>query len=501
MPEHASATVLYVDDSPDSRRTVGGLLRQAGFAVHEAATGAEALGLLPGRPDFVLVDVDLPDIDGFELCRRIKADPAGGSASVVHLSGVYAETEDRTRGLEGGADAFLTKPVDPRELVAQLRALHRLRRSEEALRESTALLRAVADATTDAVFVKDLRGRYLMMNPAGARLLGKSVEEVLGKDDRELFDPDSARGIMDADRRVIAGGQTLTYEEAATAAGVTRVYSVTKGPYRDARGNVLGLIGISRDVTEHLRAKEREAELRIAREIQRGFFPSAPPRLPGFDVGGASYPADTTGGDYYDYFWLRDGSLAVAVGDASGHGFGSALRMSEVRAYLRALALTRSDLGEILTLLNRALVEGNEEHHFVTLLLARVDPAARVLSYASAGHPSGFVLGPDGAVKAELRSGAPPLGVDLGADFPWCGAVPLSGGDLVLLLTDGVLEARSPDDQPFGRERALAFARAQRAERAGQVVAGLYGAVRAFAGSEPQLDDITAVVVKAEAAR
>jgi sigma-B regulation protein RsbU (phosphoserine phosphatase) len=441
------------------------------------------------------------------------ADPAADaddprSAAAGGLGRAFAFPVRSDKGVLGVIECFGRGDGSPREQLDILAGAvgsqvgqfleHRL--ADEALRRSEALLRAVSEGTTDAVFVKDLRGRYLMINPAGARLLGRSVEEVIGKDDRELFDPDGARRIMEGDRRVIAVGQTLTYEEAATAAGVARIYQSTKGPYRDARGHVLGLIGVSRDVTEHLRAKEQEAKLRIAREIQRRFFPSAPPRLAGFDVAGASYPADDTGGDYFDYFPLPDGSLAVAVGDASGHGFGPALRMSEVRAYLRALALTRTDLGEILGLLNRALAEENEEKHFVTLLLARLEPAARALSYASAGHPTGYVLGPDGAVKAALQSGAPPLGVDLAADFPCGEAVRLAGGDLALLLTDGILEARSAVEEPFGRERTLAFVRAHQGEGPGALVAGLYGAVRAFEGNAPQVDDITAVVIKAQGA-
>ncbi len=139
------------------------------------------------------------------------------------------------------------------------------------VREGHNVLHAVTEGTTDAIFVKDLDGRYLMINPAGARLLGKTVEEVVGKDDRELFSSESASEIMARDRAIMAQGNTATYEETGTAAGVTRTYLSTKGPYRDDEGAIIGLIGISRDITERIRADEerrdlleREKELRAA---------------------------------------------------------------------------------------------------------------------------------------------------------------------------------------------------------------------------------------------
>ena len=139
------------------------------------------------------------------------------------------------------------------------------------VREGHSVLHAITEGTTDAVFVKDLEGRYLMINPAGARYLGRTVEEVLGKDDRDLFSNESAFEIMARDRAIMIEGNTATYEEAGTAAGVSRTYLSTKGPYRDEEGTIIGLIGISRDITGRKQADEerrdlleREKELRAA---------------------------------------------------------------------------------------------------------------------------------------------------------------------------------------------------------------------------------------------
>jgi two-component system, cell cycle sensor histidine kinase and response regulator CckA len=138
--------------------------------------------------------------------------------------------------------------------------------SSRELQKNLGLLQGITEGTTDAVFVKDLEGRYLMMNAAGARFLGRSVDDVLGKNDAELFSPEVGRTIMQRDREVIQSGETQTYEEPATAAGVTRTYLATKGPYRDPNGQVIGLLGICRDISDRKIAEEamRRSQQRLS---------------------------------------------------------------------------------------------------------------------------------------------------------------------------------------------------------------------------------------------
>src|SRR5947209_7634862 len=103
--------ILCVDDDESNRFLLGQILRHEGFRVQEAATGGEALLLAAARPDLVLLDVQLPDLSGFEVCDRLKADPATAAIPVLHLSAVYTEGRDRAQGLDRGADGYLTKPV------------------------------------------------------------------------------------------------------------------------------------------------------------------------------------------------------------------------------------------------------------------------------------------------------------------------------------------------------------------------------------------------------
>jgi serine phosphatase RsbU (regulator of sigma subunit) len=245
-------------------------------------------------------------------------------------------------------------------------------------------------------------------------------------------------------------------------------------------------------------ADRQREEMRIARQVQQKLFPATPLPLPGFDISGASYPAEATGGDYFDYLPLGDGTLGVVIGDVSGHGFGPALLMAELRAYLRAFLLTRSDISEVVGLLNRALASDVEEGRFATLLLARLDPRTRSFSYVSAGHPSGYILRPDGAVKATLPSTAMPLAIAPDVAFAAGPAVTLDPGEGVLLLTDGIMEAHTFDDTLFGVPRTLEVVRANWHRPARQIIDSLYGAVRDFCGVTTQLDDMTAIVIKGE---
>lgn len=114
---------------------------------------------------------------------------------------------------------------------------------------------AVTQGSTDAIFVKDLEGKYLLFNEAAAQFVGVPIEDVLGKDDTALFDPESARHIMARDRRIMLSGVAETEEEELTSSGVTRTYLAMKAPYFDDQGNVIGLVGISRDITEGKQAQ------------------------------------------------------------------------------------------------------------------------------------------------------------------------------------------------------------------------------------------------------
>ena len=223
-----------------------------------------------------------------------------------------------------------------------------------------------------------------------------------------------------------------------------------------------------------LEEERRQQEMRAARVIQQKLFPTLAPACPGFEIWGASYPADETGGDYFDYITLENFVTDIVVGDVSGHGYGPALIMAATRAYLRALAMTHARFADVLGIVNRVLAADVGGDHFVTLLLAR-----------------------SGAVRSELVSTSIPLGIDAEGEFPPASPVTVHPGDLVFFYTDGVVEATAPDGSLFGIERALGVVRSTRDESACDIVRALERVSRQFARHEKRHDDFTAVVIKA----
>ncbi|MBL7040020.1 MAG: SpoIIE family protein phosphatase [Pirellulaceae bacterium] len=241
---------------------------------------------------------------------------------------------------------------------------------------------------------------------------------------------------------------------------------------------------------------EHEAQLLAAEEIQQRLLPAEAPALPGFDIAGAVYPAEHAAGDLYDYLPMEDGCLGIMVGDVSGHGFSSALVTASTHAYLHSLSELGIGIDETMARVNSALIRDTKEDLFITAVFARLDPQTRTVTYINAGHPNGYVLDPSGDEKAHLPSGTIPLAILPDVEFPIGGPISLEPGDLLFLLTDGVLEARASEGPMFGTERALKVVRDNRGKAAREIIEILYQAALEYSGREKLDDDVTVVVIK-----
>jgi sigma-B regulation protein RsbU (phosphoserine phosphatase) len=253
---------------------------------------------------------------------------------------------------------------------------------------------------------------------------------------------------------------------------------------------------VNEGVAQIREAAERESSLRLARAVQQRLFPAGAPPAPGFDIAGATFAADVTGGDYYDFVALPGDCLGILVADASGHGVDSALLMAETRAVLRATVQTSFEPSEILAIVNRVLHADTEAHRFVTLMLVILHLPSGSLAYSSAGHPAGYLLDPSGAVKSTLRSTGLPLGLFCDSVYVTRGAARMQHADTLVLLTDGVTDCGREDEEFFGADGALSVIRASLGASSSDLVNGLYRAVRAFEEGGPQRDDATTIVVR-----
>jgi len=369
--------------------------------------------------------------------------------------------------------------------------------SREAL-ETFQLLSRVVEQTADSVVLTDTQGVIQYVNPAFEATTDYSRDEALGTTPRIL-----KSGLHDAEfyRQMWAQfSQGLPFKGMLINRKKTgELYwaQQTITSMRDEAGHLTHFVSVSQDITELRKKQEQEFQLQLARDVQQRFY-AAPPVVSGFDIGAAAHPADETGGDYFDFIPMADGSLVIAVADAKGHGFSSALVMALTRAYVRCFAAMQLELDEILARVNQMLLKDLEHGHFVTIFLARLNTRHRTLSYTSAGHALGFLFLESGDVKCTLDSTGPPLGLFSGSKFSLHQAISLDPGEIALFLTDGVTESTTPDGHQFGAQRVLDYVRARSHDSASNIANGIYHAARAFVKNDPQDDDITSVIIKAD---
>ncbi len=237
------------------------VLRHAGFEVVEACTGQQALELVEKLPDLVILDVNLPDISGYEVCKQMKSKEATSRVPVLHLSATMVSTEARVAGLDGGADAYLIQPVEPEELVATIRALLRVRTAEEALWTSERQYQLFFEANPLACWVFDASDfRILAVNDAAVRQYGYSREEFMNLTTGDVIarEDSPARTAM-----TVSPGQLSGLQKHRTKSGQTLDVEPVVAPLRlngrEAR------LAIVQNVSEKLQREEAERQEEMRR--------------------------------------------------------------------------------------------------------------------------------------------------------------------------------------------------------------------------------------------
>ncbi len=260
MPERPLTTILHVDDNEANRYVVNRMLRNAGFNVVEAATGEAALqSVAQAIPDLIVLDVQLPGMNGFEIAHRLKADPTTTSIPILLLSASLTDSKDKVQGLESGADSYLIQPVEAIELIATVRALLRMRQAEESALTLAKQWQATFDAMNDGVCLLNQEGRVLRCNSAMTKLLNKPFNEINGCLHQELMQtsPDSTEVTLFT--RVQETGQ----RESMELRFGDQWFSVTTDPIFDGDGVVAGAVYIVADITDRRQAEE---DLRASEE-------------------------------------------------------------------------------------------------------------------------------------------------------------------------------------------------------------------------------------------
>ncbi|MZF84289.1 fused response regulator/phosphatase [Streptomyces sp. SID5643] len=485
MQHSSGTTVLVVDDVAASRYAMGAVLQRAGHRVVPVASGGEALVELDVRlregtlPDVALVDVGLPDMSGFELCRRVRAQPPMAALPVVHFSAAATAPGDRCRGLDAGGDAYLTVPAEPREIQAVVRAAVRGARratgAETAVHRLTLLAEAVitvqaARCPRELATAAAEGTARLTASPAVVFVVGPDGEPYRGTARGRPADADDDAHQVAA-RLVtrLAEGRTGVHTTVVPAPlwpagvfrpGVEEDARVTVATAQDGRTTVCLATPVRRTAVgdpadDGLRARLAQAtalaaepllmyqvERHVALTLQRSFLPRPHklPHLPGVDIVVRYVPASEQteiGGDFYAALRTREGIL-TAVGDVVGHSLDAATVMVEIRHALRAYCVDESDPVVLATRLDRML----QEYHpdvTATVCLALVDPGSGRVRIANAGHIPPLILRAGGDARYADACG-PLLG--LGLERPPATECRLHRTDRLLMVTDGLIETR-----------------------------------------------------------
>jgi phosphoserine phosphatase RsbU/P len=462
-------TILYVNDS---------FCRASGFSREELIGANHRICSSGHHPPEFFEDLWRTILAGHTwhgtICNRAK----DGSTFWVDTSIVPL------KGVSGAPERFLALRTDVSE---------RVRHEASLLRLSNAI-----EQTADSIFITDCDGVIEYVNSGFELTTGYSREEAVGQTPVILKSGRQNAAYYEQLWATIKAGEVFRSKPINRRKDGREYHAEqTITPIRDRTGRLTHFVSVVKDVSERIRSHAREVEIGYAARVQQRLYPPQPHADDRLDLAAICLPATATGGDYFDFLTMPDGWLGIAIADVSGHGLPSALIMAETRAYLRPLTALYREPAVILDRMNPWL-HGDlaDSAHYVTLLLVALNAAADRLEYASGGHVPGCVLDSAGALRCLIGSTGVPLGMFPETTYRPGDEIPLEPGDVIVLLTDGVLEAEDQHGQTFGLEGTIRVVREHFAKPSQAIVRHVTDAVAAFAGGRALADDVTVVVCR-----
>ena len=403
-----SRTVLIVDDAPENIHLLDGVLNHD-YIIKAALNGEKAIKIARSTdtPDIILLDIMMPDMDGYEVCRRLKSDVKTQDIPVIFVTSM-SEIEDEAKGLEVGAIDYITKPINPSIVKARIKNHLELQEARKYLKNQN-------------------------------EILEQRVEE--------------------------------------------------------RTSEVLNL----QQVEFELRAAQKkvEDELNIAAQIQRSILPDDFPAFPGhdeFELYALMTPAREVGGDFYDFFLVDKDHLVMIIADVADKGVPAALFTMISRTIFRSIARQFKSPSQVMTEANDLLCEGNDTGMFVTAFFACYHIPTGQLAYSNGGHHPPLLIYPEGIVTDFAYKHGPALGIMPKLIYKEDMAV-IQPGQVLILFTDGVTEACSPNDEFFGLDRFTKLVYAHERLELSQLFDLINLELNKFQQGNP-FDDITLLALK-----
>lgn len=382
------------------------------------------------------------------------------------------------------------------------------------------MLQQLMENISDNIYFMDREGRIVLISEWGGKWLGfDSTAEVIGKTDFDLFSDEHAMAASADEQRIMETGEpVIGLEEKETwPDGRVTWVSTTKMPLRDNSGEIVGIFGISRDITAHkereilvTRMKEQmETELNRASEVQRSFLAARRVTFPEKVEAGTNFiqiipeyrPSGPVGGDFFCLLPLSETRVGVLIADVMGHGVGAALTMSALNAMVHSKAARLSQPDEFLKRLNRRLrevISCEDRFEFITAFYLVIDTTDGVFSYATAGHHSPLVMRKRVERAERLfehdQAKGPALMLLPEAKFN-VGEDKLNPGDRLLLFTDGLTEMPSRPDsgEDLGMEGLIEVVNGCPQSGLAELVGSVSSAVIDRSGAKSFEDDVCLV--------
>jgi len=390
---------------------------------------------------------------------------------------------------------------------------------EEKLTEERNLLRTIIDHVPSRIFVKDPSSCFLINNLAHLRLLGiDQQEDARGRTTKDFFPDERGVQAMADDQQVLQSGIPIISQEKSDFGleGQTNWSLTSKVPLRDIRNKIIGLVGISHDITELKRTEhelqhrttEMETDLRMARQIQETFFPKDYPVFPSGVPSTASelhfshcyMPAATLGGDFFDIMTLSDTQGGVLICDVMGHGVRAGLLTALIRGAVEEFGPRTDSPAQVLAEINQCLIpiiQQTGQPIFATAFYAIIDTSTGTLAYANAGHPSPIILREMSQNIVALNLNNPEPAAGLIESFPYSThTIAFQPGDTLLAYTDGLFEANNAADTMYGEKRLRSLIGQNIGLPGEELILLLVKEVIAFTGRSDFDDDICVLTVE-----
>ncbi len=391
------------------------------------------------------------------------------------------------------------------------------KKAEEKLIEERNLLRTIIDHLPARIYVKDTSSRYLLNNLAHLLMLGLHEQaEATGRTTLDFFPNERGRQALADDRQVISTGHAiLNHEKSDYSAGEPHWALTTKVPLRDVNDNIVGIVGISHDITQRKTAEnelkrrttEMETDVLMARQVQETFLPrtypvfprGVPPESSALRFAHRYVPATTLGGDFFNILQLSDTKCGVLVCDVMGHGVRAGLLTALIRGVVGELGERAENPINVLTEINRSLspiLEQTGQPIFATAFFGIIDTAANSILFGNAGHPAPMIRRSDGSVM-KLTSANPEPAAGLIPGFTYTRQeCSFNAGDLFFGYTDGVVEAPNPKGQLYGDDRLAIFLRHSLGTSAEELCGNLVAELASYSNRAIFEDDVCMLAVE-----